>query len=120
LAGLALLPDVLGALRDGPMPSMRVAAGFGGGLFFANLVAILVFECLRGPRWWQAPLGSSFFGGAALAFSAFPLAYGGTDIAWQNPMLSYLGITAVATLVLIIPYWMLRRAVEPLPGFGGY
>ena len=47
---------VLSMLHNGALPDMRLVLGFGGGLFLAQLVSVFVFDRLRGPQWWQAPL----------------------------------------------------------------
>lgn len=112
--------NALSMLHNGALPDMRLVVGFGAGLFLAQLVSILVFDRLRGPQWWQAPLFASLLGGVALCLIGYPLAYAGTDIAWTHPMLSYMGVTAAASIVMVVPYWMLRSVVTPLSGFGGY
>jgi uncharacterized PurR-regulated membrane protein YhhQ (DUF165 family) len=102
------------------LPDMRLVIAFGGALLAAQLFSILVFDRLRGPQWWQAPLFASLLGGVALCLIAYPLAYAGTDVAWTHPMLSYMGVTAAVAIVMVVPYWMLRSVVTPLSGFGGY
>jgi hypothetical protein len=110
----------LSMLHNGALPDMRHVVGFGGALFLAQLISVFVFDRLRGPQWWQAPLIASLLGGVALCLIGYPLAYAGTDIAWTHPMLSYMGVTAAAAIVMVVPYWMLRSVVTPLSGFGGY
>jgi uncharacterized PurR-regulated membrane protein YhhQ (DUF165 family) len=110
----------LAMLHNGALPDMRLVAGFGSALFLAQLVSIFVFDRLRGPHWWQAPLFASLLGGVALCAIGYPFAYAGTDIAWTHPMLSYMGVAAAAAIVMVVPYWMLRSLVTPLSGFGGY
>ncbi len=110
----------LSMLHNGALPDMRLVVGFGGALFLAQLVSVFVFDRLRGPQWWQAPLIASLLGGIALCLIGYPLAYAGTDVAWTHPMLSYMGVTAAAAIVMVVPYWMLRSVVTPLSGFGGY
>ncbi len=100
--------------------SLRVIAGFLSGLFLAHVLAIFLFDRLRGPRWWQAPLIASLFGGLVLSLVAFPSAYAGTGIDWTGRMLDYMGVTSAAALLLILPYWVMRPLVPPRPGFGGY
>jgi uncharacterized PurR-regulated membrane protein YhhQ (DUF165 family) len=110
----------LSMLHTGALPDMRLVIAFGGALFVAQLFSILVFDRLRGPQWWQAPLFASLFGGVALCAIAYPLAFAGTNVAWTHPMLSYMGVTAAAAIVMVVPYWILRSVVTPLSGFGGY
>jgi uncharacterized PurR-regulated membrane protein YhhQ (DUF165 family) len=120
LAAIFAMREDLALLHMGEMPEWRMVAGFGGGLFVAQLVAIFVFDRLRGPQWWQAPLFSSLFGGIVLGVVAYASVYAGTDVAWTGPMTSYIGATSAAAVAMVIPYWMLRSLIEPLSGFGGY
>lgn len=99
---------------------LREIAGFGAALFVAHTVSIIVFDGLRGPRWWQAPLFASLIGGIVLCLIAFPATYLGTGIDWTGRMLDYMAVTSVAAVLLVIPYWTLRSLVPPRSGFGGY
>lgn len=112
--------DDLMLLRGAPLPASRLLLAFGSGLLVAQLFSIFVFDRLRGPQWWQAPFFASLFGGVALALVAYPAAYLGTDADWLMPMLTYMGVTIAASIVLLVPYWLLRGMIAPLPGFGGY
>lgn len=116
----AFAGDDLLVLRGGELPAARIIAAFGGGLFIGQLVSIFVFDRLRGPQWWKAPLFATFFGSIALGVVAFPAAYAGTSVEWTQPMLAFMGVTSATAVVLLAPYWLLRSIVAPLPGFGGY
>lgn len=107
-------------MRGSPLPDSRVIAGFGSGLFVAQMISIFAFDRLRGPQWWQAPLVSSLLGGAALCFIAYPVAYFGTGVDWFGPMTTYLGVNAMASVLMLLPYWLLRPVIAPIAGFGGY
>lgn len=120
LAAVLYMRDDLALLRDGAPPDLRVALAFGSGLFLAQIVSIFMFDRLRGPQWWQAPLFSSIFGGIVLGLVAYPGAYAGTGMVWTEPMMAYIAVSAAAGVVLVAPYWLLRSLVEPLSGFGGY
>lgn len=100
--------------------ALREVAGFAAGLFVAHIVAIVVFDGLRGPRWWQAPLFASLIGGIVLCAIAFPATYLGTGIDWTGRMLDYMAVMSIAAVLLVIPYWIFRPLVPPRPGFGGY
>jgi len=100
--------------------SFRIIAGFAAGLFFAHVIAVFLFDRFRGPRWWQAPLVASLFGGIVLSLIAFPAAYAGTGIDWTGRMMDYMGVTSTAALLLVLPYWVMRPWVPPRSGFGGY
>jgi uncharacterized PurR-regulated membrane protein YhhQ (DUF165 family) len=106
--------------RPSSLVLTREVAGYALALFLAQLFAILVFDRMRGPRWWQAPLLASLLGGAVLCLVAFPAAYAGTEIDWPSRMLDYFTLTSIAALLMIVPYWMMRGLVQPKPGFGGY
>jgi len=102
-------------------PSLtREAVGFAAGLFIAQMAAIVIFDRLRGPHWWQAPLMASLFGGLVLCLIAFPAAYAGTSINWTSRMIDYLTLTTMMSIGLLIPYWVMRGFVLPRSGFGGY
>lgn len=100
--------------------AFREIVGFGAALFVAHTVSIVVFDGLRGPRWWQAPLFASLIGGIVLCAVAFPASYLGTNIDWTGRMLDYMAVTSVAAVLLVIPYWIFRPLVPPRSGFGGY
>ena len=111
--------QITAALGEQRVP-LRMIAGFAAGLFVAQMIAIFLFDRLRGPRWWQAPLMASLIGGIALCLVAFPASFAGTQIDWTGHMLDYMAVTSVAAVLLVIPYWMLRPLVPPRSGFGGY
>lgn len=110
----------LAMLRGAALPAPRLVAGFGTGLFIAQLFSIIVFDRLRGPQWWQAPFFATLFGGVVLALVAYPAAYAGKGADWFAPMMAFMGIAALGSLLLLVPYWLLRALIAPLPGFGGY
>jgi uncharacterized PurR-regulated membrane protein YhhQ (DUF165 family) len=112
--------DDLMLLRGAPLPEQRLLLAFGSGLLVGQLFSIVVFDRLRGPQWWQAPFFGSLFGGVALSLVAYPAAYLGTGAEWLMPMLTYTGFTIAASVVLLVPYWLLRGMIAPLSGFGGY
>lgn len=120
IAAFIYINDDLMLLRGAPLPATRFIAAFGIGLLVAQLFSIFVFDRLRGPRWWQAPFFASLFGGIALALVAYPIAYLGTGSDWLVPMMSYMGIMIAASIVLLVPYWLLRGMIAPMSGFGGY
>ena len=112
--------DDLMLLRGAPLPPQRLLLAFGAGLLVAQLFSIFVFDRLRGPKWWQAPFFASLFGGIALALVAYPAAYLGTGADWLSPMMVYMGVMIAASIVLLVPYWLMRGMIAPMSGFGGY
>jgi uncharacterized PurR-regulated membrane protein YhhQ (DUF165 family) len=119
-AAALYMNDDLMLLRGAPLPAPRLMVGFGAGLFVGQLFSIFVFDRLRGPQWWQAPFFGLLFGGIALAVVAYPSAYSGTGAEWIEPMMAYAGVAVAAAFVLLVPYWLLRAIISPMPGFGGY
>jgi uncharacterized PurR-regulated membrane protein YhhQ (DUF165 family) len=118
LVAVAAFPVILPILAV--EPDVRVVAAFAAGLFFSQLVAIVMFDLLRGPTWWTAPLFASLIGGGVLCLIAFPAAFAGTSSNWSDEMLSFMALCAGAALLLLIPYGLLRGLLPPRPGFGGY
>lgn len=110
----------LGALVSHPLPAMREIAAFGGALFLAQIVSVAVFDGMRGPKWWAAPLYASLWASVILCILGFPAAYAGTATGWIAPMFVYLGVTAAEAIALLVPYWAIRAIVPPMSGFGGY
>ncbi len=101
-------------------PSVREAVAFGGAFFLASFVSIVAFDGARGPQWFTAPLIG--FLAAAVIFAAvfFAGQFAGTDRAWLSEGLQYMALIAGEGLVLLIPFWAMRRMVPPVAGFGGY
>ncbi len=102
------------------VPSLREGASFAGAFLVAGFLAIIAFDGARGPRWWIAPLLASLIGGLTFVLIFYPATFAGTGTDWTRHMVINSAILVVAAVVGIVPYWFLRRAVPPLPGFGGY
>jgi uncharacterized PurR-regulated membrane protein YhhQ (DUF165 family) len=113
-------PELLGTLHAAGTWALRVVFGFGFSLFVAQFVSVVVFDRLRGPFWWLPPLVASLIGGTIFCLGAYPLAYAGTWQDWSSAMVINWGVAILAAFVLLVPYWLLRRYVEPVPGLGGY
>lgn len=120
-AGLIVARKYLGenALPN-PFSTARLMGAFGAALFLAQMVSVIVFDGARGPRWWSAPLFSSLW--AALVFCGifYPAAYAGVVANWLSEMLTGFGVMLGMSIALMIPYWLARPLVRPLPGYGGY
>lgn len=102
------------------IPPMREAASFGGAFFAASFVSIVAFDGARGPNWWSAPLIG--FLSAAIVFPLvfFAALYAGTGSDWLGHAGQYIGVLAGAAVVMLIPFWAMRRMIPPMSGFGGY
>jgi uncharacterized PurR-regulated membrane protein YhhQ (DUF165 family) len=108
-----LLPETI-------IPSVREVAAFAGAFFVAGFLSIVAFDGARGPRWWTAPLIGSLV--AALIFVPifYPAAFLGTAAPWFAHMGIHTGLLIAGSVLSLVPYWLLRRIVQPLPGYGGY
>ncbi|MEI9993624.1 MAG: hypothetical protein WDM91_03430 [Rhizomicrobium sp.] len=107
-------------LPDAAFPSIRMVASFGGAFFVAGFLAIVAFDGARGPRWWTAPLTGSIVAALIFAPIFYAAAYVGTPTPWFAHMAIHAGLLVGGAVLTLIPYWLLRRLVQPLPGFGGY
>lgn len=126
LAWLVIGGALAWALREGFVADFEreiapyaLAASFVGAMAVAQLVNILFFDWLRGIPWWKAPLLAAFLGGMvfAVVFNTRPalvwdLQLGGRLIVEAAIQLSW-------ALGQLLPTYLLRRTVRPLPGFGG-
>jgi uncharacterized PurR-regulated membrane protein YhhQ (DUF165 family) len=104
-----------------PALSWRAILAFGASFLLSGFIAITLFDAARGPRWWTAPLVASF--AAALVFSAvyYPAAFaGGDEIVWTDSALVHFALYFAESLLLLVPYYLLRPAMRPLHGMNGY
>lgn len=113
-------PDAKSFVRFDLIPAMREALAFGTAFFIASFISIVVFDGTRGPSWWTAPLFGFITAAIFFALIFYPLAYAGTGTHWLGHGFTYMSISLGEGLLLMIPYFMLRRVVPPLSGFGGY
>jgi uncharacterized PurR-regulated membrane protein YhhQ (DUF165 family) len=102
------------------MPSAREVTAFSGAFIAAGYLSYVAFDGARGPHWWTAPLIGSCVSSVAFALLFYPLAYAGSDVLWGQHMTVHAGIMIAVSLPGLIPYWLLRAVIRPLPGFGGY
>ena len=110
--------DTVGAaLVADPVP-LREAAAFGAAFFVAGFVSIVVFDGARGAYWWTAPLFGFVSAAIVFPFAFFPFA--GIEKAWLVHAGEYAGLLAGTGVVLLIPFYLLRRIIPPVAGFGGY
>jgi uncharacterized PurR-regulated membrane protein YhhQ (DUF165 family) len=104
------------------MPAIpsRAVLSFGAALLAANFVGITFFDAARGPRWWTAPLAASFT--ASLVFSAiyYPAAVAGVQERWTDSAVVHFVVFFGISVLLLIPYWLLRPAMRPIDGRNGY
>ena len=103
----------------GAFPDIRTVMAFTLAILIAQLVSAVVFDGTRGVRWWSAPLFSGLWAGIVFTALFYPVAFVGVEEPWINRMSVHLGIMTVAAFLLLIPYFLLRAAIKPLPGFAG-
>ncbi|HEY5346914.1 MAG TPA: hypothetical protein VIJ72_01885, partial [Rhizomicrobium sp.] len=103
-----------------PVLTTRLVIAFASAFFFANLIAIAMFDASRGPRWWTAPLYGSI--SAFIIFSAiyYPAAFAGSGADWMKDAIIHFGVFMASAVLLLIPYWMMRGMMRPLSGLNGY
>lgn len=129
LAGLGIITfvalanpwDIGNWISNTPALSLRALLAFGASFLFANFIAIIFFDAARGPHWWTAPLAASF--AASLVFSAvyYPAAFAGADqMSWTNSALVHFIVFFGESVLLLLPYYLLRPAMRPLHGRNGY
>lgn len=116
LCGAAVLadPSLLRAIfLVLPVVNPGAVAAFAIAFTLANCAGIAIFECARGPVWWKAPAYGAL--ASALVFSAsfYPLMGDNWALALHGAQL------AAESGLLLIPYWLLRGAIRPLPGLNG-
>ncbi len=115
---LLVAPDLKPYFRI--MPDMRFAVAFGSAFFLASFcVSIVVFESARGPKWWKAPLLAMLTAVVIFGLVFYPAAYSGLPDLTHRMAVSLKFLAGLAVLSLV-PYWILRAFVPPLPGFNGY
>ncbi len=102
------------------VPSVREVLAFGGAFFVAGFLSIIAFDGARGPRWWTAPLIGSIVAALIFAPIFYLGAFLGTPAQWFAHMGIHTGILIAGAILALLPYWFLRRLVQPLPGYGGY
>jgi len=102
------------------LPDVREAVAFVVAFVLSGFLSIVAFDGSRGPRWWTAPLVGSIIGALSFTPVFFPAAYIGTSLPWFDHMLVVTGVLCGGAIAMLVPYWLLRRVVQPLPGFGGF
>lgn len=102
------------------IPPVREAAAFGGAFFAASFVSIVAFDGARGPLWWTAPLFGFLTAAIVFPLAFFAALYAGTGVSWLGHASEFMGVLAGAGLLMLVPFFALRRMVPPMSGFGGY
>lgn len=122
----ALDQGVIASLESHIAPR-NVLVSFGVALFAGEILCVYFFDWLRGIPWWKAPLMAALVAGLAYTFAFhtlyFRLEQGTFDGLWGGDIWPRLLTLSVLQLVWamgqLLPTAALRRAIRPLPGFGG-
>lgn len=107
-------------LPGAALPNAREVVAFVGAFIAAGYLSVVAFDATRGPRWWTAPLIGSYVSSLGFAVLYYPLAYAGSGSSWFQHMSTHAGILIATSVIGLLPYWLLRPVIRPLPGFGGY
>jgi hypothetical protein len=111
------------ARLDPRLPAIALPPGvegfaFAGGLILGHVVAAFVFDRTRGVHWWTAPFYAALMGGFVFVGVYYGVVQpGGAD--WTVRALIDAAVKAAMAVAMLIPYFILRPVVRPLPGFGG-
>lgn len=97
----------------------EAAPAFAGSLIAGHLVAILIFNMTRGPVWWKAPLYAGVIGSAVYVGLFYALAPAPAGVSFSSAPAMDGTINICMAVLLVLPYWMLRPVIRPLPGYGG-
>jgi uncharacterized PurR-regulated membrane protein YhhQ (DUF165 family) len=117
---LASAQGGLDGFRILPPLGVRESIALASALIASQFVAVLVFDGARCIRWWQAPLMASLWGSFVFAGIFHPASAFGAQNLWLGQMGIHFGVMVLESLALLVPYWMFRRLIRPLPGFAGY
>jgi uncharacterized PurR-regulated membrane protein YhhQ (DUF165 family) len=103
-----------------PSVTSRNVASFTVAFTFASLFGIALFEAGRGPRWWLSPLLSSLGTSLLFAIIYYPAAFSGTQVDWFSSSVAHFVVFFTESVLLLIPYCLLRPAMRPIGGLNGY
>ena len=118
-AALYLTPQITELMPWWKWPSRETALVFAGALFAGQIAAIMVFDMTRGPVWWKAPLYAGMIGSAVYVGLYYSLAPLDPKIPFSLALTTDGTINFIMAVLLIVPYWILRPMIRPLPGYGG-
>ncbi|WP_245454071.1 queuosine precursor transporter [Aquabacter cavernae] len=106
----------LAVLLSAAFASPRIALASGVAFLSSQLLDAVVFNRLRRRAWWIPPLSSGFISAALDTAIFFALAFGGTDLPWQNWALFDYGVKLAMIGLFLGPYRML---IDRMPSFQG-
>lgn len=101
-------------------PDANAAAIFVAAMLAGHSAGALIFEWTRGAQWWTAPLYAGLWSGIVFVAVFYGASQpGGADV-WVSRATLDAGVKALAAVALLLPYFILRPIIRPMPGFGGY
>lgn len=110
-------------LSDGftasPFPPMQITATFVVAFMFAQIVQVSIFDKARGRTWWGAPLYSTLWASLTYVIIFHPIAAWGMGQPWMEKMMVDFVIKASISIALLVPYYLMRSSIKPMPGYGG-
>ena len=107
-------------LEAGDLPSVRFAIGFAAAGMTGQFVAIGLYDVLRGGGpWWRAPLYALLIGYAVHVVLFYAIGYGASQAPWMHWMVTDFGVKAASSVVFLVIYMTLRKALRPSGGLGG-
>jgi uncharacterized PurR-regulated membrane protein YhhQ (DUF165 family) len=120
ICGVILIVLPAQSLPAASLPTTREGMAFVVAFLASGFLSIIAFEGTRGAQWWRPPLIGYIVAGASFVLLFYPAAYAGSDSSWSDHMRVHAGVLVLAAVAGLLPYWLLRSSVKPLPGFGGY
>ena len=126
IAWLLIAAGIVWALNAGVVADFEeasapysLAGSFLGAIALAQLVNVLLFDWLRGIPWWKAPFLAALLGGIVFSvlFNTRPAHV--WDIELGGRLAVEAGLHFSWALAQLLPTYLLRSSVRPLPGFGG-
>ena len=121
IAGLLAIASSVyghGEVRAELGPS-QVLMAFLLALMAAHVISLAIFDLQRGVPWWKAPLSAGLAGPLVFVLIFYPLGYSGADAPWGTWMWMHFLAMAIVSLILLIPYAVLRGVIRPGRGLGG-
>ena len=94
--------------------SVRIAIGSGTAFLIAQLLDVQIFDNLRKKKWYIAPLTSSIIGSTVDTFLFFSISFYATGVPWITLSLGDLLVKIFITLMMLIPFKLLRKTFKPI------
>ena len=94
--------------------SIRIAFGSGIAFLIAQLLDVQIFDNLRKKKWYIAPLTSSIIGSTVDTFLFFSISFYATGVPWITLSLGDLLVKIFITLMMLIPFKLLRKTFKPI------